>query len=112
MRVIGFESTPNPNALKCLIEGEAAGCDAGGQVPTNRKAPARSYRSAEEAAGDPLAEALFALDGVTNVLAMPGWVTVCKRSDAVWRSLRPKIKRVIESSAPSPALGVEARRAE
>lgn len=110
VRVTGFESTPNPNALKCLMGGDASGRDVGGHTPSIRDGPARSYRSAEEAAGDPLAEALFAVDGVTNVLVMPGWVTVCKRADAAWKPLKPKLKRVIEATAPSPASGMEARR--
>lgn len=112
VRVIGFESTPNPNALKCLIEGDASGRDVEGHAPSIRDGPARSYRSVEEATGDGLAEALFALDGVTNVLVMSGWVTVCKRADAAWKTLKPKLKRVIEAHAAGSEAGAEARRAE
>ena len=93
MRVIGFESTPNPNALKCLM------------AMASGSSPAR-------ATGHGLAEALFALDGVTNVLVMSGWVTVCKRADAAWKTLKPKLKRVIEAHAAGSEAGAEARRAE
>lgn len=107
MRVTGFESTPNPNAIKCLLEGDATARDATEQTGRERQGPARSYRSREEAAGDALAEALFSLDGITNVLVMPGWVTVCKRADAAWKSLKPKLKRMIEAQVPGPAFGAE-----
>lgn len=56
----------------------------------------RSYRSREEAFDDPIAAALFAIEGVTNVLITPTWLTVGKRAEVEWRSLKPKIKRALE----------------
>lgn len=88
MRITAFESTPNPNALKCAVSSGAAS-------PT-APSPLRSYRSAEEASADPLAAALFTIDGVTNILITPSWLTIGKRPDAEWKSLKPKIKRTIE----------------
>src|SRR5438128_1453945 len=60
-----FQPTPNPNALKCVLDRP---------LPE----PIRSFRSAAEAAGDPLGSALFAVPGVTAVLLSGGWLTVNK----------------------------------
>jgi predicted hydrolase (HD superfamily) len=91
MRVTGFESTPNPNAIKCVVAGSVSEA-----VVSNAHA-IRSYRSAAEAGADTLAVALFGIDGVANILIAAGWITVGKNADAEWKSMKPKIKRVIES---------------
>lgn len=99
MRVTGFESTPNPNAMKCVVVGAVDAAVAGG-------GPAiRSYRSAAEAGADPLALALFGIDGVANVLISGGWITVGKHAEAEWKSMKPKIKRAIESHADGVVRG-------
>lgn len=81
--VIRFETTPNPNALKCVLSGRVSD-------------GSRPFRSAE-AAGDggmPLAVALFAVDGVTGVLLCGDWLTVNKSPEAKW----PAIKRGVEKA--------------
>ncbi|TVQ60934.1 MAG: scaffolding protein [Phycisphaerales bacterium] len=85
-RVTKFESTPNPNALKCLVE------------PSPGPTP-RSYFDAASAAGDPLGEALFAIDGVTNVLIHTAFITVCKRPDRAWGAMKKAIERVLRDAA-------------
>jgi hypothetical protein len=91
MRVTGFESTPNPNAIKCVVAGAVAAAGVGGEPAI------RSYRSATEAGADTLAVALFGIDGVANILIASGWITVGRQPDAEWKSMKPKIKRVIET---------------
>ena len=79
---IRFEPTPNPNAVKCVVEpGPGA---------------IRSYFRPEQAAGDELGEALFAIEGVTNVLIHEGFVSVGKRPDAAWGPIRRGIVGAIE----------------
>lgn len=80
-RVVRFETTPNPNAVKCVLDRSPA------TTP-------RSYFTAESAANDPLGSALFAIDGITNVLIHDGWVSVCKAPDAPWPSLKTALKQV------------------
>lgn len=84
-RITSFESTPNPNALKCLVEPSPA------SVP-------RSYFKPEQAAGDPLAEALFAIEGVTNVLIHTTFITVCKRPDARWPAIKKGVERALDGA--------------
>ncbi|MEM7621770.1 MAG: NifU N-terminal domain-containing protein, partial [Planctomycetota bacterium] len=88
-RVTRFESTPNPNALKCLVEPSP------GPVP-------RSYRAADEAAGDDVAEALFEIPGVTSMLIHEEFITVVKSPAARWKPIRDAVKSTLKD-APSPA---------
>lgn len=83
-RITTFQPTPNPNALKCILDAPLAG-------------PVRSFRSAAEASADQLAGALFAIPGVTSVLISGGWLTVNKAPDMDW----PKIKRAVEEVVKS-----------
>lgn len=88
MKFIRFETTPNPNAIKCVIEtGDAA-------------RPVRSYFNAPQAdeAGDELASALFAIGGVTNVLIHTAFVTIGKSADATWAPIKKRARAAIEAS--------------
>jgi hypothetical protein len=58
----------------------------------------RSYSSREAAEPDPVARALFAIDGVKGVLVGEGWLTVRKAPDASWGVLRPRIAQRLEEA--------------
>lgn len=83
---ISFQETPNPNAVKCVV-----GCRLGDGV--------RSYFKPEQASGDALAEALFAIPGVTNLLIQPTWLTVSKSPERSWKDLKPEVERVVRAFA-------------
>jgi Fe-S cluster biogenesis protein NfuA len=87
MKVLNFEPTPNPNAMKFNVDGRLI------------EGGSRSYDTPSAADGDALATALFALGKVSTVFYMPGFVTVNKLGDADWSSLAPAIARTIETSA-------------
>lgn len=74
-RIVEFQTTPNPNALKCILD-------------TPLPEPIRSFRTAESAAGDAVAEALFAVPGVQGVLLSGGWLTINKAPDASWPGVK------------------------
>jgi Fe-S cluster biogenesis protein NfuA len=77
---IQTEATPNPNVLKFL-----PGRDVLGEGT-------REFKDAEAAAASPLAEALFALNGVERVFLGPDFLTVTKASDEQdWRELKAPI---------------------
>ena len=82
--VTRFEDTPNPNAMKCVLDAS----------PTDRP---RSYFNAKAAtdAGDDLAVQLFAVPGVTNVLIHVGWISVCKAPDTRWPMVKAAIEKVL-----------------
>ena len=83
-----FQETPNPAALKCVLDRPVDPIGEG-------SAPIRSYRSREAASHDPLATRLFAVPGVANVLIADTWVTIGKADDAAWKSLKPAIVKAL-----------------
>ena len=84
LRIVSWDRTPNPNAMKAVIEGDPG--------------RPRSYLSAEEASEDPLAAALFAIEGVANVLIHERFITVGKRQDARWGPIRRRATAAIEGA--------------
>jgi len=76
---IQTEETPNPATLKFLPGRTVLG---NGSV---------DYRSIEEAAHSPLAQALFTIDGVTSVFLADDFLTVGKRDDKDWRVMKPVV---------------------
>lgn len=82
---VRFQATPNPNAGKFvadrpLVEGKAS----------------RSFYTAEQAAAEPVAAALFDLDGVASIFMVEDFVTVTKQPDADWSSLIPRVTETME----------------
>lgn len=82
-KVRSFQTTPNPNALKCVVE------------PSPAPREPRSYASAEQSGDDAVGRALFAIEGVTNLLIHDGWITVGKLAESEWKVLKPAIERAL-----------------
>jgi hypothetical protein len=83
-----FQPTPNPNALKCVLD----------KSPAPAPSPPRSYaRSAGVPSpdADALAHGLFSIGGVTNILIHDGWVSVVKTPDADWKAIKAEVSRVL-----------------
>lgn len=78
--------TPNPNSLKFSSTGEQF-LEAGMVACANRT----------EAEAHPLSSALFELNGVADVLILPQFVTVSKRSDSDWNELLPRVEQIMQS---------------
>jgi len=74
-RIAEIEFTPNPNARKFILRDPLS------------YGVTKSYENAEQAAGDPLAEALFAIPHVTNVFYVDHWITVTQDGKAHWPEL-------------------------
>lgn len=86
---VRFQATPNPNAGKFVV----------GRAVVDGKA-SKSYYGAAQAAADPLAAALFALDGVASLFMVEDFVTVTKKPEAEWTALVPAVIEAIESNLP------------
>ncbi len=80
--VIRYETTPNPNALKCWLDRPVS------------EGP-RSFLNAAMAADDALASALFAEAGATCVVRNGDWFTFNKAPDADWRTVKKHLERVL-----------------
>src|SRR5215212_6674147 len=86
-KIDNIEETPNPNAVKFILkEPVTAGTT-------------RSFHSAEEAAGDPLAGPLFAVGEVSSVFYMDKMITVEKSDEADWDDLLPRLAVPIRAAA-------------
>ncbi|MGH7507074.1 MAG: NifU N-terminal domain-containing protein [Longimicrobiales bacterium] len=84
---VRFQPTPNPNAGKftvnrAVVEGPAS----------------KSFYSADQAVGEPVAAALFSIDGVAGLFMVADFITVTKVANAAWDRLVPEVISVIEQS--------------
>ena len=81
---IQTETTPNPEVLKFIPGRDVLG------------AGTREFRSVDEARASPLAEAIFALDGVERVFLGADFLTVTRGEDAPsWPQLKAPILAAI-----------------
>ncbi|MBL8549821.1 MAG: NifU family protein [Hyphomonadaceae bacterium] len=80
---IQTEATPNPQTLKFLPGRAVLG--KGG----------REFAGAAEAAGSPLAEAVFGVDGVKRVYLGPDFLTATKDEAIEWAHVKPHILAAI-----------------
>jgi hypothetical protein len=85
-RVVEFQETPNPNAVKCILDPPASPAPELGM---------RSYQSHAAASSDPLAAALLAVPGIVGVFINQGWVTVSKDPDSEWKTVKAAVRKVL-----------------
>lgn len=78
-----IQSTPNPNALKFVLNTP---------VKTEGKA---TYKSAAECEYNPLAQALLAIEHVLEVYFFDNYITVTQDGNGDWDALEEKIKSTI-----------------
>jgi len=79
-----FESTPNPNALKCWLDRPIS-------------SGPRSFLNAEMAADDPIASRLFEQAGAVCVLFNGDWMTVNKAPEARWSTVKAAVQEVLSA---------------
>jgi len=100
-KIVDIDETPNPNARKFLL-----------REPLTW-GMAHSYENAEQAQGDALASALFAIPHVSNVFYIDSWLTVTQDGQADWEQLLREIaiplRAAPAASAQSAAAGFAAR---
>lgn len=86
---IEVHGTPNPHAAKFTLSRSLPGEES------------RSYFDADSAAGDPLAERLFQVDGVRALLMVDNFVTVTKEEAAEWEEMVEEVKEAIRQGLRS-----------
>ena len=100
-KIAEIENTPNPNARKFVL-----------REPLTWGI-AHSYEDAEQAQGDALAKALFAIKHVTNVFYIDRWLTVTQDGQADWellvREIAIPLRAAPAASEQSAAAVFEAR---
>lgn len=81
-KVRRYEPTPNPDALKCLLD-------------TSISDHPRSFIGQAQAACDPLAGPLFARARLRAVLINTDWMTINKEPDADWKDIKPIVEELL-----------------
>lgn len=76
LHVVDVELTPNPHALKFIVNEKIL------QFET------RQFQDKESAASDPLASAIFELEGVVSVFYMDRFITIEKAKDTDWGKIQ------------------------
>ena len=85
MKIIDTQPTPNPNAMKILLDAPVAD-------------GTKSYFNAAMAKDDPLATRLFAIEGVSGVMLLGTMVTITKQRDADWAPVLAGVRKVLEAA--------------
>lgn len=79
------QTTPNPNAMKFLLDGTIATTPA-------------SFFNADAAGNHPIASRLFAIPGVQSVLLLGDFITVNKAPEVKWTQVTSKVKRALSEA--------------
>ena len=85
MRVIEVQPTPNPNAMKFMLDAAIS------QQPI-------SCLNAQAAQSNEVARRLFEVNGVTSVLMLGDFVTVNKEPNANWTEIKRGVKKVLNTA--------------
>ncbi len=80
--VIEVQPTPNPNAMKFVLDGQVS-------------EDSLSFFNAAAGKAHPLASKLFGIAGVASLLLLGNFVTVNKTPSAKWTAITPKVKKVL-----------------
>ncbi len=83
---VNVSTTPNENAMKYTLN-----CNS---IESGHK----TYANAEAAEDSPVAKALFAINGITQVFLMADFISVTKKPEAKWSSLEAPIMDAIKSA--------------
>ena len=81
-KVSEIQPTPNPNALKFVLDRTVAD-------------PPISFLSAEAAHDHPLGSKLFAVPGVSSLLLLGDFITVNKLPEADWPAIKRGVREVL-----------------
>lgn len=82
---IRVQPTPNPNSLLFHVD----------QTVTEERM--KQFNSVDDAAGAPLALALFEIDGVASIFFMPNSITVSKSPGGDWNDIAPAAEEAIRN---------------
>jgi hypothetical protein len=82
---ISVQPTPNVNALKFVLDRRLT------------EGKSRTFRSVDEAVGEPLAQSLLRLPGVVQVFFLNDFITVTRAPDIVWEQLADQVEDAIQA---------------
>jgi hypothetical protein len=84
--MVRFQETPDANSLKVVLPQPIA------EDPV-------VIEDEDDAQGDPLAEELMMIPGVTDLYYMQEFLTINKDATTEWDDIRPKIEQIVDEYA-------------
>ena len=78
-----IQPTPNPNALKFVLNREIS-------------QGTLSFLKPEDGQDHPVASQLFTIQGVSSVLFLGDFVTINKQPAASWKAITPKVEEILQ----------------
>jgi hypothetical protein len=86
-KVLEIQPTPNPNAMKFILDGEIS-------------QGAVSFFNPGSAGDYPLARQLFAIPGITSLLFLGDFLTVNKSPEAKWKPITSAVTKTLSTALP------------
>ncbi|MFQ5503560.1 MAG: NifU family protein [Planctomycetota bacterium] len=86
MRVLRVEPTPNPNAIKFIVDRQFA--------------DGREFKQKSDAGGDGLARKLFEIQGIDTLFFNADYITVSMKDDADWHAVHDSVSGTILAHEP------------
>jgi Fe-S cluster biogenesis protein NfuA len=86
---IHIQQTPNPDAIKFISQ------------YTVRSEGRSTYKALEEAVGNPLAQRLFAIDGVRSLYFFDNYITVTREPGTDWTALSRAVHDQLQELLPA-----------
>ncbi len=83
-----IQSTPNPNALKFVLN-----------IPVKMEGKV-TYKGLDQCAHNPMAAALFTVIGVVEVYFFDNYITITQDGSVDWETVEDQIKKIILEYAP------------
>ena len=87
-RVHDVQPTPNPNAVKFILDRPVS------DQPM-------SFFNAGAAKDHPLAARLFGVPGVSSLLLLGNFITINKSPEARWADIKGKVEQVLAETSPA-----------
>jgi hypothetical protein len=84
-RVIEIQPTPNPNALKFVLDRQVS------QQPI-------SFFNAAAATDHPLAKRLFEIAGVSSLLLLGDFITINKSPSGAWDDIKNQARKLLKDA--------------
>lgn len=75
-------TTPNPNSIRVGLS-------------ESKFSKPMTYRSAKDAAAEPVVEALFAIPGITQIFTLNNFITITKEPAVQWAVIEPKVAEIL-----------------
>jgi hypothetical protein len=84
---VRYQATPNPNAGKFTVD-----------RPVLEGTASKTFHSEADASANPVALALFRIEGVSSLFIVDDFITVTKTASADWTELVPRVVAAIEQT--------------